>query len=91
MALAAPVTTRVARHYLWLLSFYQSLQDYGSGKHDGEHREAEYWRQAGAYHVPSTRLFSQHTVILHTTGGTRLDLFSDPFEFLTILSAVCPW
>jgi hypothetical protein len=65
---------------------YQSLQDYGSGKHDGKHREAEFWHQAGA---PSARIFSQRTVILHTMGVTRSDLFSDPFGFLTILSAVC--
>ena len=69
---------------------YQGLQDYGSGKHDGKHGEAEYWHQAGVCHVPSTRIFSQRTVILHMTGVTRLDLFSDPFGFLTILSAVCP-
>jgi hypothetical protein len=69
---------------------YQSLQDYGSGKHDGKHGEAEFWCQAGACHAPSMHIFSQRTVILHTTGVTRLDLFSNPFEFLTILSVVCP-
>ncbi len=69
---------------------YKSLQDNGSGKHDGEHGEAEFWRQAGACHAPSTWIFSQRTVILHTTGVTRLDLFSNPFGFLTILSMVCP-
>jgi hypothetical protein len=68
----------------------QSLQDYGSGKHDGEHGEAEFRRQAGACHAPSMRIFSQRTMILHTTGVTRLDLFSIPFGFLTILSVVCP-
>jgi hypothetical protein len=69
---------------------YQSLQDYGSGKHDGEQGEAEFWHQAGACHAPSMRIFSQRTVILHTTGVTRSDLFSDPFGFPTILSMVCP-
>jgi hypothetical protein len=69
---------------------YQGLQDYGSGKHDGKHGEAEFRRQVGACHAPSTRIFSQRTVILHTTGVTRSDLFSDPFGFFTILSVVFP-
>jgi hypothetical protein len=75
---------------LMVVIIYQGLQDYGSGKHDGKHREAEFWHQVGACHAPSTRIFSLCTVILHTTGVTRSDHFSNRFGFLTILSVVCP-